>query len=112
MRDRPDGATLAALAQAAAARGEDGALVARALAIVEREAAAGEKPLQSAHAALAGLYGEGALAALLQRFADDIAAGRFDAPGPAREAALRLLWAMTRQKLNEANPEYLAAAGG
>ncbi len=111
MRDRPDAPTLAALAGAAAARGEDGALVARALAIAEREAVAGTKPLEPCRAALAEIYRDGGLAPLLRRFADDIAAGRFDAPGPAREAALRLLWTMTRQKLREANPDYLAAAG-
>ncbi|HUH85099.1 MAG TPA: DUF6285 domain-containing protein [Stellaceae bacterium] len=112
MRDRPDGPTLAALARGAAARGEDRALIGRALAIAEREAAAGEKPLESCRAALVQLYGEAALLPLLRRFGDDISAGRFDAPGPAREAALRLLWAITRQKLSEANPDYLAAAEG
>ena len=111
IRDRPDGPTLAGLAHAAAARGEDRALVARALAIADREAAAGEKPLESCHAALVGLYGDGELTALLQRLAEDLAAGRFDR-GPRRHAALRLLWAITRQKLAEANPDYLAVADG
>jgi hypothetical protein len=112
MRDRPDGPTLRALAEAARAQGEDEALARRALAIAEREAAAGEAPLTECRTALAALYGSGAVSSLLQRLADDIRAGRYDAEGPAREAVLRLLWSMTRQKLREANPEYLAAAGG
>jgi len=109
MRGRPDGPTLAALARAAT-EGEDAALVARALAIADREAAAGDGPLEECRQALAALYGPGTLAALLRRFAEEIRAGRFDDPGLPRERALRLLWWITRQKLAEANPEYLAAA--
>jgi hypothetical protein len=110
MRDRPDGPTLAALAGEALARDEDRDLVARALAIAEREAVTGTEPLAACRAALAKRYGEGDIEALLQRFADDIRAGVFDALGPPRDAARRLLWAMTLQKLRESNPEYLAAA--
>jgi hypothetical protein len=110
MRDRPDGPTLADLAREASARDEDRDLVARALAIAEREAVAGTEPLDQCRAALAKRYGEGDIEALLLRFADDIRAGVFDAPGPSRAAARRLLWAMTLQKLRESNPEYLAAA--
>jgi len=110
MRDRPDGPTLAALAQSASARGADRGLVARALAIAEREAAAGEAPVEECRAALLQCYGEGDITALLRRLADDIRDGRFDAPGPARDATVRLLWAMTRQKLSESNTEYLIAA--
>ena len=109
-RDRPDGPTLAALARAAAVAGEAAALVARAVAIAEREAAAGDAPLEASRRALADLYGPGALGQLLRCFAEDIRVGRFDDPGPARERALGLLWAITRQKLAEANPDYLAAA--
>jgi uncharacterized protein DUF6285 len=110
MRDRPDGPTLADLAREALARDEDRDLVARALAIAEREAVAGTAPLDECRAALAKRYGEGDIEALLLRFADDIRAGVFDAPGPSRAVARRLLWAMTLQKLRESNPEYLAAA--
>jgi hypothetical protein len=110
MRDRPDGPTLVELARAAAARGANSDLVARALAIAEREAIAGQAPLEECRAALLQRYGEGDIEALLHRFADDIRAGAFDVSGPARDAVLRLLWAMTRQKLRESNPEYLAAA--
>lgn len=112
MRDRPDGPTLAALARDAAARDGDRELVAQALTIAEREAIAGRAPLDECHAALAKRYGEGDIEALLHRFASDIRTGVFDAPGQAREEMLRLLWAMTVQKLRESNPEYLAAAMG
>jgi hypothetical protein len=110
MRDRPDSPTLIELARQAAVRNVSSELVARALAIAEREAVAGPAPLEECRAALRERYGEGDNAALLRRFADDIRDGAFDAPGPARDAALRLLWTMTRQKLSESNPEYLAAA--
>jgi hypothetical protein len=110
MRDRPDGPTLAALARNASARGVDGDLVARALAIAEREASAGQAPFEECRATLAQWYGEGDIETLLQRFADDICAGVFDTAGPTRDMALRLLWTATQQKLRESNPEYLAAA--
>jgi len=110
MRDRPDGATLAQMAMARAAH-EDRALVERARAIAQRERAAGEAPLEACRGALVALYGEGELGPLLQRLADDIRAGRYDAPGPRREAMRRLLWSMTRQKLAESNPDYLRDAG-
>jgi hypothetical protein len=109
MRDRPDGATLVELASASDASGE---LVARARAIAEREAVAGQAALEEWRAALLRHYGDGEVETLLYRFADDIHAGVFDAPGPARDAALRLLWAITLQKLRESNPDYLAAAAG
>jgi hypothetical protein len=112
MRDRPDGSTLAEFARQATAREADSELVADALAIAEREAVAGQAPLEECRAALLQRYGEGDVEALLHRFADDIRAGVFDVPGPPRDAALQLLWAMTRQKLRESNPEYLAAATG
>jgi uncharacterized protein DUF6285 len=112
MRDRPDGATLRTLARRAAAEGEDEALVARALAIAEREEAAGAAPGAALRAALARRYGVDDAEQLLRRFAAEIRAGAFDRPGPERADALRLLWAMTWQKLAESNPGYLAAAGG
>ena len=110
MRDRPDGATLTEFAREVSASDADRDLVTRALAIAEREAVAGQEPLDECRAALLRHYGEGDIEALLHRLAADIRAGAFDAPGPPRDAALRLLWAMTRQKLRESNPEYLAAA--
>jgi hypothetical protein len=109
MRDRPDGATLAALAREA--RPEECELVARALAIAERESLGGSAPVEECQAALAVLYGEGDVVSLLHRFAAEIRAGRFDRPGVGRDQALRLLWTITVRKLRESNPEYLALAG-
>jgi hypothetical protein len=110
MRDRPDGATLVKMA-AARASYEDRSLVERARAIAAREQAAGEAPLEACRVALVALYGEGKLDPLLRRLAYDIRAGRFDVPGPPREAVRHLLWSMTRHKLAESNPDYLCDAG-
>ena len=110
MRDRPDGATLRALAWAAAAAGEEPTLVERALAIAAREEAAGAAAGAALHEALSLRYGGGDLEMLLRRLAAEIRAGAFDAPSPERTAVRQLLWAMTRQKLAESNPDYLAAA--
>ncbi len=111
IRDRPNGDELRALAQDALARGEDAPLIARALAITEREARFGEAPVAACREALAALYGEGEPALLLSRLAAEIRAGAFDAPGERHEQVRRLLWAMTLQKLRESNPEYLVASG-
>lgn len=46
----------------------------------------------------------------MHRLVAEIRAGAGDAPGAARMALRRLLWAMTVQKLAESNPGYLAAA--
>lgn len=110
MRDQPDGRALLALAQEAKRRGEDPALVARAMAIAAREAAAGPAPVEAIRARLARRYGVAGIEALLARLAADIRVGVFDAPGPEREEVLRLLWEITVTKLRESNPEYLAAA--
>lgn len=110
MRDRPDGAFLAVLAREAAAQGECPELVARAEAIAERERIAGDAPVERLRRALAARYGEGDIDSLLRRLAAEIRAGAGDAPGAERSALGRLLWAMTRQKLAESNPDYLAAA--
>jgi Domain of unknown function (DUF6285) len=110
IRDRPDGATLRALAEAAIERGEDPALVARALAIAEREAASGTAPVEAIRARLARRYGDAPIETLLERLAGEIRAGAFDAEGPAQTELRLLLWEITLLKLAESNPEYLAAA--
>jgi hypothetical protein len=110
MRDRPDGATLRTLAEAAIERGEDPALVARALAIAEREAASGTAPVEAIRARLARRYGDAPIETLLAQLATEIRAGAFDAEGPAQAELRRLLWDITLLKLVESNPEYLAAA--
>ncbi|HWI29358.1 MAG TPA: DUF6285 domain-containing protein [Stellaceae bacterium] len=110
MRDRPDGASLRALAEQAAERGEAPELVARARAIAAREAAAGAAPVEAIRRELAGRWGEGSIEELLRRLAEAIRAGAFDAPGPEQRALHRALGAITEQKLAESNPDYLAAA--
>jgi hypothetical protein len=121
MRDRPEGARLLDIARARLLedlapllppeRQRDAAFIARAMAIAASELEAGEAPLTACRTALARLYGEGELDTLLKRLAAEIRAGRYDAPGQARAEVHRLLWAMTLQKLEESNPDYLAAAG-
>ena len=110
MRDRPDGAVLAAMAAAKWAD-EERALVERARAIAARESVAGGAPVAACRDALVAIYGEGALEVLLRRLARDIRAGVYDPPGPPRDAVRHLLWMITRQKLSESNPDYLSAAG-
>jgi hypothetical protein len=110
MRDPPEGEVLLALAQAAAIDGERADLVARARAIAERELKAGAAPVEALRRALAARYGEGTTEVLLWRLVAEIRAGVGDAPGPERERLRALLWAITRWKLAESNPDYLVAA--
>jgi hypothetical protein len=88
-------------------------MIASAIAIAAREAAAGAAPELAAAAALRDLYGEnaGTGADGLRRLAADIRAGAFDAPGPRRSAVHALLWQVTQQRLRESNPKLLAAHG-
>jgi len=121
MRVYPDAATLLDFARVAllrelapllpAERQHQATLIARAMAIAAREAAAGAAPLAACHRALAELCGEGDLDTLLRRLADAIRAGAYDAPGAPRDQVERVLWAITLQKLSESNPDYLAASG-
>ena len=73
---------------------------------------------------MAALYGEAggevreadepldeALGRLNRRFAADLRAGAFDAPGARQAAAWRLLRQVTMAKLLECNPKYLEAEG-
>jgi len=120
MRDLPTGPELAMLADEWAAKidavpPEDRALVVamieRCRAIAAREAAAGEAALAPMRRALTELYGAEENTRHLARLAADIRAGKFDAPGPARQQVHALLHALTLQKLREANPRFLAAHG-
>lgn len=110
MRDRPDAAFLLALAHAAERAGEEAELVARARAIVGREASGGD-PFGRCRAQLVARYGAGEDAELLRRLAEEIRSGTFDRAGAAREEMRALLWAITRAKLVDSNPDYLAAIG-
>ncbi|HEY0527017.1 MAG TPA: DUF6285 domain-containing protein [Stellaceae bacterium] len=87
-------------------------MVASAMAIAAREAAAGAAPELAAAAVLRDLYGDaGAGADGMRGLAADIRAGAFDAPGPRRSAVHALLWEVTKQRLRESNPKLLAAHG-
>jgi Domain of unknown function (DUF6285) len=121
MHDPPGAAALLALArevlEGALApllpqdRREDAALVARAMAIAERELRAGDAPFAAAADELAALYGAGDRASLLERLAADIREGACDAAGARRAAVLRLLRAITAAKLRASNPDFLAGTG-
>jgi hypothetical protein len=121
MRDRPESAELLGLAREvllrdvmpflSAERSEQIMLIARAMAIAERELKAGSTPITECHAALRKLYGDGDFAMLWRRLAAKIRTGTYDTSGFAREEVRRLLFAVTVQKLRESNPDYLAASG-
>ena len=90
------------------------------MAIAAREAEAGDRALVAEGEALAALYGEAggadepleaALGRLNRRFAADLRAGAFDAPGARQAAAFRLLRQVTMAKLMECNPKYLEDEG-
>jgi len=101
MRDRPNGEELARLAREL---GGEAALVARCLAIAERERGLGAAAFAECRAALAERYGESGDRELLSQLAAEVRAGAND-----REV-LAILWAITVQKLRDSNPEFLAAS--
>ena len=108
MHDLPSGNALARLAREIG--GED-ALVARCLAIAERERELGDIGFAACRAALAARYGAGDDRELFMRLAADVRAGKFDAPGEERDWAQRDLREITLEKLRANNPEFLAASG-
>ncbi|HVY04323.1 MAG TPA: phosphotransferase family protein, partial [Caulobacterales bacterium] len=81
MRDRPSGATLAALAREVGGEEE---FVTRCFAIAEREARLGDAVFAPVSASLDARYGKGNGAALTQLVAE-LRAGAFDRPGDARQ---------------------------
>ena len=121
MRDAPSGAGLLALGREMLLdellpllppeRHRAARLVATAMAIAEREAAAGDAPARDVLARLAALYGDGELDALLRRLAADLRTGAFEACEARAEAARAVLWRLTIVKLREGNPMFLAANG-
>ncbi len=138
MRDKPSGAELLAIArqtllgellpQSGDSQRYNALMVAAAMAIAAREAEAGDGALVAERDALAALYDEtggeaggeagaadealeAALGRLNRRFAADLRAGAFDAPGGRQAAAWRLLREVTMAKLMECNPKYLKAEG-
>jgi aminoglycoside phosphotransferase (APT) family kinase protein len=117
IRDLPSGAELLGLARELVLtellpllppeREREARLIATAMAIAEREAAAGAAPGQEIAARLAEFYGRGNAA--LRRFAADLRADAFEACEARGRAARALLWRMTVVKLREGNPGFLAA---
>jgi hypothetical protein len=107
-------------------RERDVHLIATAMAIVAREAEAGEGWQREIQNALTQFYqrasvslsapggGEGVKigdSELLLRFAADLRNGAFET-SPSRAAAARaILWRLTMAKLREGNPQFLAANG-
>ena len=118
MRDLPSGPALLALAREVLLselmpllpeeRRADALLVARCMAIAQREAAT---PETSEHG-FQDLYGaEADTDELLGRFARDLRIGAFE-DGEARERTARaILWRLTVPRLRQSNPEFLAANG-
>ncbi|MCH9051808.1 MAG: hypothetical protein IIA72_12100 [Proteobacteria bacterium] len=130
MRDKPTAAELLAIARETLlgellpnspdAQRYNALMVGAAMAIAAREAEAGDRALVAEGEALAALYGEAgvadepleaALGRLNRRFAADLRAGAFDAPGGRQAAAWRLLREVTMAKLMECNPKYLEGEG-
>ncbi len=102
MRDRPSGDELARLVREL---GGEPALVARCLAIAEREQRLGATAFADCRAALSGRYGEAGDRELLTRLAAEVRDGSDD------RGLRAMLWAITVQKLQESNPEFLSANG-
>jgi hypothetical protein len=91
-------------------RQRDVHLIATAMAIVAREAKAGEKAAAEIDTALGQFY-DGERAVSLARLAADLRNGAFET-SPSRAAAARaILWRLTIAKLREGNPHFLAANG-
>jgi aminoglycoside phosphotransferase (APT) family kinase protein len=123
IRDRPSGLELLALGRelligellplVPAARRRELRLLATAIAIAVREAAAGETPLHDIRERLRHFYcsPEQAADALLRRLAADLRAGAFEACEERARAARAILWRLTVWKLGEGNPAFLAENG-
>lgn len=106
-RDRPSGEELMALVGCV---GGGGPLAARAVAIAARERAADASAFAACRAMLAARYGAAEDRALLAQFSAEIRAGVFD-HGTACDGARAVMAAITRQKLIESNPDFLAGGG-
>jgi hypothetical protein len=108
MRDAPDRAALARLADRAAAAGRAPEAVALARAVIARETAAGAVPVDAWAARLAALYDVSSTPADLERrLAADLRAGACDR-APRRAAVQAHLIATVRAKLAELDPALIA----
>jgi aminoglycoside phosphotransferase (APT) family kinase protein len=86
-------------------------LIATAMAIAAREAAAGDRPIREIRERLTAFYDEGDPAELLRRLTADLRVGAFEACEARARAARAILWRLTILKLREGNPQFLAANG-
>ena len=130
MRDRPNGADLLAIAREVLAKEVTpivseqarvtALMIASALAIAQRELAAGDVALRAELAALAAVYREpqaaadaraldDALLRLNRRLAADLRQGTI-VDAERRSAVYRLLLKSTRARVAESNPKYLENA--
>jgi len=117
MGDLPSGDALLALAREVLLREllpllpekrrPDALLVARCMAIAEREAETEEAPEHE----LQDLYGAGDTNELLRRFARELRIGAFENSRDGEARARAILWRLTVAKLRRSNPEFLAANG-
>ena len=118
MRDLPGGPALLALARDVLTtellpllpeeRQPDALLVAKCMAIAEREAELGETPEHE----LRILYGAGTdTDELLRRFARELRIGAFENSPDHDVCARAILWQLTLAKLRQSSPEFLAANG-
>ena len=120
MHDLPTGSAVLALARDVLLneltpllpedRRQDALLVAKCMAIAEREAETGGEPAQVVLCELAMLYEEESCC-LLHRFAHDLRIGAFEGSELREEAARALMWRLTIAKLRQSNPSFLAANG-
>ncbi len=119
MRDEPTAANLIETARAmlrdrllprlpADARYE-ALMVANAMAIAARQIAAGDRPLVEARARLGAIYAapDATNDELVRRFAGDVRAGAFDAPGERRTQVFEHLWRTALAAVAESNPKAL-----
>jgi len=124
MRDLPSGAALLALGRellldellplVPPERQRELRLLATAIAIVEREAIAGDGPAREIAERLADFYGGAEMGpnnALLRRLACDLREGAFETCQTRGRAAHAILWRLTILKLREGNPQFLAENG-
>jgi len=88
-------------------------LVAKSMAIAEREAILGTAPAPGILHELEELYREGDedKQVLLHRFARDLRVGAFEQGEPRERDAREILWRLTIAKLRNANPRFLKANG-
>jgi Domain of unknown function (DUF6285) len=116
--DLPSGAALLAVARDVLVRDlmpllpeerrGEALLVARCMAIAEREAAAEETPARE----LQLFYGVASdSAGLANRFARELRVGAFESSEARMRAARAVLWRLTLARLRRSNPRFLAANG-